>query len=365
MIKHLILTLGAACATLSACTAWILAPNANETGAYVLHKTRDWGKGDGGVPVTLEALRPNDSKYRLLAFSPYMLFNEKGLGMVDTSAPSTTDNTPDLDMFNIGTTMARVAFNCATVQEALAMLEEFIKEAPYPKNDNYLLCDTKEAVIIELAPKHIAYRKVTDGFAVHTNHFIYPEILFISKGKLESNIKSATRLLITQGKLAAHLQEQGVINLADSLALSRFQDKENYPDVCPFRNTSVCAADYIPDREFPGILGTIRVCPGPPRYAPAIPVSLGTAKVPETLRNGEFGKLAFRLKFAFLDREDHLPQLEQLEQRFWKEYLAAHAKAKELLKANEPDASSALLQNLLDSQVQEAFALIQSLLQAE
>ena len=365
MFKSLIAFLGSACLTLSACTVWVLAPDSNETGKYVLHKTRDWGDGKE-VAVTLKSVTSPDGKYKVLAFSPYMLFNEKGLGMVDTSAPITMDDEiPGLQSINIGTTMNRVAFNCATVQEALAMLEGFTQDGTNPKHDNYMLCDPNEAVIIEMAPKHMAYRKVSKGFAAHTNHYIYPEILFLSKGKLESKIKSATRLLVTQEYLAKHLQEQGVIKLENTLALSRLQDNENFPNMCPFRNSTVCAADYIPDAEYPGILGTIRICPGPPKFTVAIPVPLGLSNVPECLENGDFGKLAYNLKRSVSEPDTILPQFQEMEQRFWKDYLENLAKAKNLLLQNDQEASIALLQSILDKQVAEAYKLMQSLQVAE
>ncbi len=361
MLKSLIALSTAAAISLEACTVWILAPDSNETGQFVLHKTRDWGDGKE-IPVTL--LKPEfpDGKYKVLAFSPYMLFNEKGLGMVDTSTPMTTDETPGLEIINIGNTMNRVIHSCANVKEGLAMLEAFTKDGTNPKHDNYMLCDPNEAVIVELSPKHIAYRKVTQGFAVHTNHHIFSESFAISKGKLESNIKSATRMLITQDALARSLQEKGKITMEDTMALSRFRDDEKYPGICPFRNSTVCAADYIPDSDYPGLLGTIRICPGPPRYTIAIPVPIGINRIPEVLESGNFGKRSYEIKCNLPDDENALAQFQQMEQHFWSEYLEQHAEAKKLLGNNEKDKAMEMLQALFDKQVAEAYNLLKQLL---
>ncbi len=361
MLKSLVALTTAAAITLEACTVWVLAPDSNETGAFVLHKTRDWGDGKE-ISVNLFFSRYPESKYKVLAFSPYMLFNEKGLGMVDTSAPRTTDETPDMKCINIGTTMNRVVHNCANVKEALAMLEGFTKDGTNPKHDNYMLCDPNDAVIIELSPKHLAYRRIANGFAVHTNHHIYQEMFHLSAGKLEGVAKSGTRLQITQDFLAKAFQEKGKITLDDSMALARYSDNEKYPQMCPFRNSSVCSADYIPDREYPGLLGTIRICPGPPRYTVAIPVPIGIPHIPKVLENGDFGRLSYEIKRNLPDDENALAKFQEMEQRFWKEYLENTAKARELLKQNDQEAFQNQIQTLFDKQVEEAFALLKSLL---
>ena len=361
MLKSLVALTTAAALSLEACTVWVLAPDSNETGKYVLHKTRDWGDGKE-ISVNLFFSRYPESKYKVLAFSPYMLFNEKGLGMVDTSAPLTTDETPDLKCINIGTTMNRVAHNCANVQEALAMLEGFTKDGTNPKHDNYMLCDPNEAVIVELSPTHLAYRRIRTGFAVHTNHHIFQEMFPFSTGKLEGVIKSGTRLQITQDFLAKSYQEKGRIPLEDTMRLARYSDNEKYPGMCPFRNASVCSADYIPDSEYPGLLGTVRICPGPPRYTVAIPVPLGIPKIPEVLEKGDFGRLSYEIKRSLPDDENALAKFQEMEQRFWNEYLENCAIARAFLKQNDQEAFQNQVQTLFDKQVQEAFDLLKSLL---
>ena len=56
------------------CTVWILAPEANETGHYVMHKTRDWGDGEE-ISVNLFFSRFPHGKYKVLAFSPCRDYN--------------------------------------------------------------------------------------------------------------------------------------------------------------------------------------------------------------------------------------------------------------------------------------------------
>ena len=163
-----------------ACTSWIITPEASETGTYIMHKTRDWGGGKE-VDVKLYFSKfEEQSKYKVLAFSPYMLFNEKGLGMIDTYVPGTTDGPHNKDL-TIGRLMKLVVHNCATVDEAIAMMEGFVKDGMRPISEHYSLCDGKVAAMVEIAPQHIAYKKITNGLSVHTNHHIFPEIACLIK----------------------------------------------------------------------------------------------------------------------------------------------------------------------------------------
>ncbi|MGI6353754.1 MAG: carcinine hydrolase/isopenicillin-N N-acyltransferase family protein [Lentisphaeria bacterium] len=347
---------------LMACTAWVAAPDISANGKLFIHKTRDWGEGKE-IPVTLKHATARGGKYRALAFSPYMLFNEKGLGMADTSLPKTADYPEDEEtVLNVGGTMTKVAFHCATVQEALEKLTEMTQDGSNPKSETYLLCDPKEAAIVEISPKHIAYRIIAAGIAVHTNHFIFPEMAYLSRGTTDGAVKSATRLQVTMGQFIEKMKEHDKISLADSVDVARFHD-EKYPDMCPFRNATVCASDYFPDAEYPDVLGTLNIIPGPTCYAVSIPIPTGIKKIPAVLKNEDFGKLAYKLKRKDVDkmmlRDKYLP----LEEKFREEYKATLDAARELLASNKREEALEMLQSLTDRQVDEAYRLMQEILE--
>ena len=344
-----------------ACTSWVIAPDSSETGTFIVHKNRDWGGGKE-IDVRLYISEIEGGKYKVLAFSPYMLFNEKGLGIIDTDVPNTVDG-PSNPTLNIGAVFNLVAHNCASVQEALETLEKLVKDGMKPKRDHYTICDGKETAVVELTSGHIAWRKIANGFSVHTNHYIFPEVAYLVKSTaLDGRIKSGTRLLITQDFLARTRNEKGRLGLRDTLTLARFQDNEKYPDTCPFRNSTVCAADYIAPPENAGLLGTLLICPGPTRFAPAIPVPLAVTTIPAVLENGEFGKLAYRLKRERPDDDAIIPKFNELEQRFWEDYSANLKEAKSLLDSGDQQGFRQKLQSLLDRQVAQAFALMNELL---
>ncbi len=360
MLKLFFSLLAVASISAFACTSWIISPEASETGTYIMHKTRDWGGGKE-VDVRLFHHQREGGKYKALAFSPYMLFNEKGLGMIDTYVPPTRDGEHD-KTFYIGTLMSMVVCNCATVQEALAMLEGFVKDGKRPVSEHYSLCDGKEAAVVEITPQHIAYRITKHGFSVHTNHHIYPEIAYLIKNtKINSGVASATRLHITQNILAEHLKEKGKISLVDTLALSRFADPE-YKGMCPFRNGTVCASDFIAPAEQAGILGTLLICPGPTKYAPSIPIPLSISKIPAVLENGDFGKLVYQIKRNLPEDASVQPRLIALEQGFWKEYNETYAAAKKKFDAGDVDGFKAMLQGLVEKQTEQAYELVKTIL---
>ena len=346
-----------------ACTSWVIAPDSSETGTYIMHKNRDWGGGKE-IEVKLYFSTVEGGKYKVLAFSPYMLFNEKGLGIIDTSVPATTDG-PHNPQLNIGAVFNLLAHNCATVQEAIEMLEKLIRDGKKPKHNHMTLCDGKEVAVVELTPGHISYEKIENGISVHTNHYLFQEIAYLMNGtSLEGRIKSGTRLLITQDYLVKTRNEKGKISLIDTLALARMRDNEKYPDMCPFRNSTVCASDYIASAENPGLLSTLLICPGPTRYTPAIPVPIAIAKIPMILENGEYGKLAYQLKRALTDKDDAavIAKFNELEQRFLTDYWANFKEAKACLDAGDKQKFLDTVQALLDKQVAEAFALMKDVL---
>ena len=346
---------------LMACTAWVTAPDVSANGKLFIHKTRDWGAGKE-IPVTLRHETAPDGKYKVLAFSPYMLFNEKGLGMIDLALPKTTDYPEDESTVqNIYTTMRKVIFSCATVQEALEEMTKMTQDGSNPKAETYILCDTEEAIIIEISPKHISNQIISRGVAVHTNHSIFPEMAYLSKGTVDGAIKSATRLHVTTGLFIDKIKEHDKISIADSVDVSRFHD-EKYPDMCPFRNSTVCASDYMPDAEYPDVLGTVNIIPGPTCYAVAIPIPMGIKKIPEVLENGDFGKLAYKLKQSKIDEMSLKEKFLPMEESFRKEYEAIWETARKLLKDNKRQDALELLQKLTDKQVTEAYSLMQDIL---
>ena len=346
-----------------ACTSWVIAPDSSETGTFIIHKNRDAGQGKE-LDVKLYFSTVEGGKYKVLAFSPYMLFNEKGLGIIDTDVPDSVDG-PHNPELNIGAVFNLVAHNCATVQEAVDMLWKLVREGKKPKRDHFTLCDGKEVAVVEMTSGHISYETITNGFSVHTNHYIFSEMAYLMKGRsLEGRIKSGTRFLITQDYLVKTRNEKGKITLKDTLALSRMRDNEKYPDMCPFRNSTVCASDYIASPKKPGLLSTLLICPGPTRYAPAIPVPIAVTKIPAVLENGDFGKLSYRLKRAMIDKDDAevLAKINELEQRLLTEYWVNYKEAKACLDGGDKQKFLDMVQALLDKQVAEAYTLMQDIL---
>ncbi|NMA20525.1 MAG: hypothetical protein GX927_08090 [Lentisphaerae bacterium] len=364
MKKLITIIVAAIMIELMACTVWVTAPDVSANGKLFIHKTRDWGKGKE-IPVTLRhATMPSGGKYRTLEFSPYMFFNEKGLAIVNTLLPKTADYPTDgSKLHNIGPTMRKVIFSCATVQEALEMLTKMTQDGSNPNASTYVLCDTREAAIAEVSPKHISHRIISRGVAAHSNHFSSPEMAYLSKDTTDKVIKSATRLHVTTGLLIDKMKDDGKISIADSVDVSRYHDDEKYPDMCPFRNSTVCASDYVPDAEYPDVLGTLHIVPGPTCYAVAIPIPMGIKKIPEVLENGSLGKLAYQLKRSKIDGKTLKEKFFPLEENFRKEYEATSDTARKLLRDNQREDALELLQKLADKQVAEAYALMQDILE--
>ena len=344
-----------------ACTVWVLAPDITTSGKFIIHKTRD-----RGIWRKLETkLRwyPGETagKLRLLEFGDWMYMNEKGMFIFNTNIPKCKDAVKDME--GIATTMRYVASQCPDIESALKMLKDLVESKEHNiKHTFYIISDHTGAYMVEISTTKISYRKVENGFAVHTNHFFFYDMahLFIPE---DGGIKSAIRLQITNSNLAKKLAKQGKLSEMDSLETSRFvmPDKQ-YPEMSPFRTSTVCCADYLPDTEYPGILGTLFLTPGPSRYTAAMSVPISIGKIPAPLEDGTLGKLSYQVKDKLPMNEATLDKFRALETRLRQEYVACQENARKLLKENKTDEAKKMLDENVAKQSDALMQLFKEIL---
>ena len=345
-------------AAVNACTVWIIAPDSSSTGGFIIHKTRDrsiWKK----LLTRMRWLPKEEGKMRLLEFGDYMYMNENGLFIFNTNIPKTRDAVKDME--KILTIMRDVVSVCPDIDSAEKMLREYVSNGKNPWHSFYIISDHTGAVMVEISPTNIATRRIDKGFAIHSNHFIFPEMAYLNNCAEGAAVPSATRLEVTRNEMGRMLSEKGKLSEMDSLEISRFAPAK-YPNMCPFRDSTVCGADYIPDSEFPSLLGTLLVTPGPPRYAPAMSVPICIGNIPEPLENGELGKLSYEVKEKFPKDEAVLEKFRELEKRMRSEYVQCHNKARNLLHDNKLEEAKKVLEENVTSQVKAIHELYMEIL---
>jgi len=317
----------------NACTVWVIAPDISASGQFIIHKTRDRGIWRQLKTKLRWYPEPLAGKYRLLEFGDWMYMNEKGLFIFNTNIPKARDAVKNME--SIAVTMRNVASQCANIDEAIEKLKSYVNSKDHVvKHTFYIISDHTGAIMVEISTTNIGYRRIEHGYAVHTNHFYFPEMAYLYNGKLA--IPSATRLEITKNELCTRLEAKGKLSEMDSLEISRFVMPENkYPAMSPFRPSTVCCADYLPDSEFPEILGTLLITPGPSYYAPAMSVPICIGKIPAPLEDGTLGTLSYEVKEKLPNDEATLNKFRELETQLRKEYVECQESARKLLKENK------------------------------
>ena len=342
-----------------ACTVWILAPDSTSTGGFIIHKTRDrsiWRQ----LKTIMRWLPREEGKYRLLEFADYMFMNEKGLFIFNTNIKNSKDTMKGME--RITTTMMKVASSCANLAEAEAFLRALPNSETKPAHTFYIVSDPTGAFMVEISPTSIGIRHIEKGFAVHSNHFYFTEMSHLNNGTIEKYLPSATRLEVSREAIFRRLEEKGALSELDSLEISRYHN-DKYPNMCPFRDSTICGADYIPDKEFPSMLGTLLVTPGPPLYAPAMSVPIGIEAIPSGLEKGDLGKLAYEVKDRFPKNEDNLNKFRALETGLRREFLECQEKARGLMRENKADEARKLLEENVARQADSIEALFKQVLE--
>ena len=359
MKKIIVTVLLAAVAAVNACTVWIIAPDSTQSGGYIIHKTRDrsiWRK----LLTRLRWLPEEEGKFRVLEFGDFMYMNEKGLFIFNTNIPKTRDATKE--MYRILTLMQDVARACHDIDSAEKMMREYVTGGKNPWHSFYIVSDHTGAIMVEMSPTGFASRRIEKGFAVHSNHFVFPEMAYLNNcADGATTVPSATRLEVTRNEIARMLGEKGKLSEMDSLEISRFAPAK-YPNMCPFRDTTICGADYIPDSEFPSLLGTLLVTPGPPFYAPAMSIPICIGNIPEPLENGDLGKLAYQVKEYFPKNVKVLDRFRELEKRLRAEYLECLGNARKLIKEGKTDEAKKLLDENVAAQSKAVHELFKDVL---
>ena len=343
------------------CTTWIIAPDGGQYGSAILHKNRDWGNGKE-QPVTLEIIRPKKG-YKYLQISPYMLFNEAGLALSNNAVAATKDPVYP-ERMNNRQVLEELAKTCATTQETTEKIKE-IAAGGFSQAVIIAACDPDGGAFYELSSEHLAYQETaSSSFDLRANDWTLPEMKQISGLKESAKKSSARRANVTRQALSQAVSSPFRLSVADCLRIARLQ-QPSHPDQCPFRNSTVSCATFLPDQEFPGELSVAFVCFGPPRMTAALPVPISLEKVPERAANGELGRLAYRIKKQFGMDNPRQQELIELENRWHDEYFTVRGEARLLLRKGRRKEAIEKLNQLFLKQEQELFSKLSDIVDSK
>ena len=191
------LTFGVAL-TASADTDWMVLPRYSKTGMTLLHGCRNSPKR---MPLKLHYVKPGkNGKFHYLAVGNRGGFrfggvNERGLATIFTGGGPMLDKNPAKSPNNFTGRKAVVEIlrNCATVQEAEALLADAAKKKLVEGALIIFVVDRNRALVIECSPDNYVSWELPHAFCVYANLWKLPGMDASSDSPVERTLKCAQR----------------------------------------------------------------------------------------------------------------------------------------------------------------------------
>jgi isopenicillin-N N-acyltransferase-like protein len=202
------------------CTAFALLPEVTAEGHLLLGENWDWIAGVRGAVV--HTSEPDG--LRTLAFTEAGIFggkiglNSAGLGLMINGLTSGDDDWSRLRLpFHA---RCYAILRCRDLDAAVAV----VATASRSCSANFLIAQTPDQVVnLETAPDQVGLSQCTNGYLVHSNHFIDPAAIGVTERNVETNPHSKRR----HARLTALLRDRTLIDLAAIQAALR--DHEGHP----------------------------------------------------------------------------------------------------------------------------------------
>jgi hypothetical protein len=359
-----------------ACTSWVIRPEVTESGMMIIQKILDERyreRLDADIRVA-----PNGWRWlRVGSFGngASMTMNEKGVAV--------TTNCGDLNgevrsfrgprhAMGSGELQRLVAKNCATAAEGVEMLKNIARNRVFVySSKNYgtilLVADPRRAFLVEIGDGYAEVCEVTGGMHVVANGWRLPGGETVSLLDFPSVRSQRTR----EACAVKSLQENRVDDkytvrgcFDTSRKIRRRQFDERFPFVPGNRkatNMSLETTCFELDPEFPACLSCAYVSLGPQRHTVYLPVPMAVRQLPDKMRDGRWGRMAYDHQEAFGPEHADLPKILELENRLLAEFKAARDQARQLLKDGKREDAVELLNECFDRQYAEADKLMTAL----
>ena len=358
----------AAAATAQACTSWMIHPSVSRSGMMIVQKVRDHYhcRLDADMRVAPNGWRwmrigLNDG---ITAFS----INEKGVAMTTNDGDRTDVRHPhDGKRTGVGASsmIRQVVTTCATAAEGAELIKRIGRNGlTSGSNGIYFIADPNRAFMINIAFGYAEVKELTGGMVVITNAWHLPggeeiSVKTLSGIRGDRAREANTRASLRQSRVDGKYTIRGCIDTS-----RRAWKKDSVSTYFPFRYnptskvTSLSSVCFEIDREFPAYLSCAYTALGPQQDTIFLPIPMALKQMPDKMRSGEWGKMAFELRGALGSDHQYIEEFRKLEDKFLPEFDATRALARKLLKEGRNDEASKLLNDCFARQFAEADALL-------
>ena len=358
-----------------ACTSWVLRPEVTESGRMIIQKILD-------VPYRsrLDAdIRIGTNGWRWMRVGSFkngasMGMNEKGVA-ITTNCGDRNGEVPSDDGKRHAVSSYGVVWlvkSCATAEEAVEALKHIGRSRLFVYGlKNYgtiaLVADAHRAFLVEIGDGYCEAAEVTNGVHVVSNNWSLPGGETFSESGLGSTRGNRARKTCALQSLREN-RVDGKYTLRGCFDTSRKIRKPSFAEHNVFvpgnrkaTNMSLETTCFEIDPEFPAFLSCAYLALGPQRHTVYLPVPMALRQLPEKIRDGSWGEMAYAHQEAFGPEHGDLSKLTELEDKFVAEFKVARDQARQLLRDGKKDAAVKLLNDCFDRQYAEAEKLMTSL----
>ena len=358
-----------------ACTSWVLRPEVTESGRMIIQKVLD-------VPYRnrLDAdFRVGPNGWRWLRVGSFkngasMGMNEKGVA-ITTNCGDRNGEIPSADRDRLSVSSYGVVWlvkSCATAEEAVAALKHIGRNRFFVYGlKNYgtiaLVADAHRAFLVEIGDGYCEVSEIASGIHVVSNNWDLPGGETVSEAALSPTRgnrarKTCAARSLQENRVAGKYTLRGCFDTSRKIRKRGFDEHHVFvPGNRKATNMSLETTCFEIDPEFPAVLSCAYLALGPQRHTVYLPVPMALRQLPDKIRDGRWGEMAYAHQEAFGPEHGDLPKIVELEDRFVAEFRAARDRARELLKAGKQDEAVELLNSCFGRQYAEADRLMTAL----
>ena len=372
MTAILIASAVAAATVAEACTSWAIRPEAAESGMMIVQKILD----ERYTPLDADfRVAPNGIRWLRIGRCGYgssLSMNEKGV-VITSNCGDAIEIKSFGDRHVIGNYELQrlVLRNCSTAVEGVELLKKIGRNRRFrsrPTNGYIqIVADARRAFVVEIGDGYVEAAEVTGGMHVVVNSWMLPGSEEVSRhgypGLRVNRARFACAVDMLQKK-----RVNGKYTLRGCFDTSRVirgkSDTDRYPFVPGKRNAKSMSLEtgcFEIDPEFPEYLSCAYTSLGPQRHTVYLPISMAVRQLPDKMRDGRWGEMAYAHQEAFGAKHGDLEKMTALEDKFLAEFKAVRAEARKLLKEGKKDEAVKLLNDCFDRQYAEADKLMTAL----
>jgi len=359
-----------------ACTSWVIRPENSASGMMIIQKVLDApyrARLDADIGVA-----PNGWRWIRIGSNRYgasMAMNEKGVAMTTNCGDLNGESRPfygERHAMGSGELQRLVIKNCATAAEGVEVLKNLARNRLFVYSRiNYgtilLIADAHRAFLVEIGDGYAEACEVARGIHVVANVWELPggetySLYGLSAVRINRVREACVVKALQENRIGGKYTVRGCFDTSRKIRGRTFAECHTFvPGNSKAKNMSLETTCFEIDAEFPAFLSCAYVSLGPQRHTVYLPIAMAVRQLPDKMRDGRWGKMAYDHQAAFGPKHADMQKITELESKLLKEFNAVRDEARKMLRDGKKDAAVKLLNDCFDRQFAEADRLMTAL----